>query len=124
MEITLTAFLCDAKSKIDLLATAVDYAAAGVSSKTRPHSCPNVKAADQKLQNLLDWYDELERSNRKSIPACEATVLTEFLDREIAGAQYLLSAVSEKKSDRGWLGYVMLAMVLVVVAAAAKVWLF
>lgn len=123
MEITANVFLSDARAKLDLLAMAVDYAAAGINAKS-PHSCPNVKAADQKLQDLLAWYDSVERSGRQSIPADEAEMLFEYLDREIAGAQNLLGAVSQTTPDKVWWHNLLLVMAIIAATAAIKVWFF
>lgn len=118
MTVDYEALLRDTKAKIDLLALAVDYAAAGINSQTHPRAQANVAIADKKLQQIIDWFD-----NRAISPG-DIPAFIQFLDREIASAQSYLAASTEKTSDDKWWGVGLLVMVILAVAAAVKVWLF
>ncbi len=102
MEVTMQDFLVKAKAKIDLLATAVDSASVGLNCESHPRAQASVAIADTKLKKLCYWYGSLESSSQKTLPAEDAAVLNEFLDREIAGAQSYLAGSSDKISGDYW----------------------
>lgn len=118
MELTFKEFLAQAKTKIDLLALAIDSASHGLTVESHPRAQANIAMADKKLFKLRLFYSRLENSAAIDMKSEDVAVFEEFLSREIAGAQsYLSGAKDVVKTDKPWaIG------LLLLVGALALLW--
>ncbi len=103
MEMTFKEFLVQAKTKIDLLAIALDSASHGLTVQSHPRAQANIAMADKKLSKLRLFYNRLENSAAIDMKPEDVAVFEEFLNREIAVAQgYLSGANDVVKTDKPW----------------------
>ncbi len=115
MEITFKEFLAQAKTKIDLLALAVDSASHGLNAESHPRAQANIAMADKKLTKLRLFYSRLESSAAIDMKPEDVSVFEEFLNREIAGAQSSFAGTNDVvKTTKPWaVGLLLLAALVV-----------